>query len=413
MPTLDLITRALTCTVFYSPYSSIWKIGSAPGSCSIGCAHTLVNIKGGGAIRFENVTVPQGATITTAYLRPVSLVDISTTVVCVYITGNKETNPTWTMSLANYITRRGTVVGGANDSYLTAAQVAWDNISAWVAGIRYDSPEIKTIIQEIVDQAGWVSGNNLHLWLDDHNGRSTNVTNTNRLYIIANGLWDDPFDPDQVILHIEYIGTFVVQTNAATNIGSTYATLNGTLVSTGDGTAEVTHEYGLTTAYGTVVANQTKSAGETFSNLIASLKPATTYHFRARATKGGVDVYGSDLTFTTLGAAYPTSLAIRVGSLVHRVSPGDYNLEIVLGGLNSKYGLPIILKRPIPAIPIVEPETPKPIQTPIPPTTITFIPLQPIPISTVSDVVTSGPPKSITSPIIPTYPWWQFWHWFW
>jgi hypothetical protein len=91
------------------------------------------------------------------------------------------------------------------------------------------------------------------------------------------------------------------------------------------------------------------SEGDGWSVGLSDLIPGETYHYRAKATgSSGAIVYGEDVTFTL--AAYPSAPSSRVSSLVHRWSPGNYNLEIVLGGFNSNYGIPIVMKKPSPAI---------------------------------------------------------------
>jgi hypothetical protein len=47
----------------------------------------------------------------------------------------------------------------------TTAVVPWADVGAWTANNSYDTPEIKTVIQEIVNRAGWVSGNNLTIYV--------------------------------------------------------------------------------------------------------------------------------------------------------------------------------------------------------------------------------------------------------
>ncbi|MBA7584911.1 hypothetical protein ES708_26877 [subsurface metagenome] len=56
--------------------------------------------------------------------------------------------------------------------------VDWDAISAWVGHTDYDSPDISTIIQAIIDLAGWASGNALVLAWDDWDERSTQSNGT-------------------------------------------------------------------------------------------------------------------------------------------------------------------------------------------------------------------------------------------
>ena len=93
----------------------------------------------------------------------------------------------------------------------------------------------------------------------------------------------------------------VVTTNAATNVTSSSATLNGTVNPNGLTTA-VHFEYGTTTNYGHITANRNYS-GNTTQNVsanITGLRPNTTYHFRLVGTNNGGTSYGSDRTFTFL-----------------------------------------------------------------------------------------------------------------
>jgi phosphodiesterase/alkaline phosphatase D-like protein len=94
-----------------------------------------------------------------------------------------------------------------------------------------------------------------------------------------------------------------VTTTAATGLGNTAATLNGSL--TGLGTAssvDVSFEWGLTTGYGSTTTPQTMTGTGGFSAALSGLAPGTTYHFRARAV-GDSTSHGSDRTFATSAAA--------------------------------------------------------------------------------------------------------------
>ncbi|UCE97911.1 MAG: lamin tail domain-containing protein [Dehalococcoidia bacterium] len=91
-------------------------------------------------------------------------------------------------------------------------------------------------------------------------------------------------------------------TGAATEVGTSSATLNGTVNANGYSTT-VTFEYGLTTAYGTTMtAIPSLVTGSTYTAVsasILSLTPNTTYHYRVVATNAGGTVYGADMTFNT------------------------------------------------------------------------------------------------------------------
>lgn len=135
--------------------------------------YVLAEQKFGGGLCFLNVTIPQGAKILSAYLRLTASAAEDVATVNSRITGDKEANAAAWSTIEDYQARRGTVVGGANDNYITSAQVDWDNIGTWVIDTEYDSPDIALVVQEIVDQGAWASGNALALWWDDHDGRSS------------------------------------------------------------------------------------------------------------------------------------------------------------------------------------------------------------------------------------------------
>jgi hypothetical protein len=92
-----------------------------------------------------------------------------------------------------------------------------------------------------------------------------------------------------------------VTTNPATNVGTSSATLNGSLDPHGL-TTSVHFQYGTTTSYGLTTAPQSHS-GNTYRNIaanISGLTTHTTYHFRIVATNSAGTSFGGDRTFTTL-----------------------------------------------------------------------------------------------------------------
>jgi uncharacterized repeat protein (TIGR03803 family) len=98
----------------------------------------------------------------------------------------------------------------------------------------------------------------------------------------------------------------VVATSAATAVGSSAATLNGTITPKGVDVSGF-FQFGTTTAYGSQTTPQDLGAGSAavkFNAPVVGLNPATVYHFRAVATEQGAQAFGKDLTFTTL--AVPT-----------------------------------------------------------------------------------------------------------
>ena len=120
--------------------------------------------KRGGGLRFTNVTIPKGASITKANLIVTAYASYSDTTVNSRISAEKEDNPaTFANDKAAFDTR------WANRS---TARVDWDGIPAFTTDTEYTSPDIKTVIQEIVNRAGWASGNALVIFWEDFEDRS-------------------------------------------------------------------------------------------------------------------------------------------------------------------------------------------------------------------------------------------------
>src|SRR6266700_1056980 len=99
--------------------------------------------------RFPNITVPQGATITRAWIDYTAKDSASSTCSLTLKAQAADNAAAFTTANNN--------VGGRT---LGAASVAWTP-SAWVAETHYQTPEAKTLVQEVVGRAGWVSGNAL------------------------------------------------------------------------------------------------------------------------------------------------------------------------------------------------------------------------------------------------------------
>ena len=61
-----------------------------------------------------------------------------------------------------------TTAATLNGKALTTAYAEWDSIAEWVVGTWYDSPDIKSVVQEIVNRANWNSGNAMMLMTFDN-----------------------------------------------------------------------------------------------------------------------------------------------------------------------------------------------------------------------------------------------------
>lgn len=123
-----------------------------------------------------------------------------------------------------------------------------------------------------------------------------------------------------------------VVTTAATAVGNTDATLNGT-VNANTASTTVTFEWGLTVAYGnTVNATPNTVTGSSVTPVsanITGLTINTTYHFRVKAVSAAGTTYGADKTFLT-GCTVPatpgaisglTSVCQGVSGVVYSITP--------------------------------------------------------------------------------------------
>lgn len=101
--------------------------------------------------RFQNVTIPQGATIHSAVL----------TIFVGSSTGD-EPKHTFYGQAADDAGVFTTGASNISSRTRTTANVLWDNADLGVSGITAKAvPDMATVVQEIVNRAGWASGNAL------------------------------------------------------------------------------------------------------------------------------------------------------------------------------------------------------------------------------------------------------------
>jgi len=136
-------------------------------------------------------------------------------------------------------------------------------------------------------------------------------------------------------------------TLAATAINTTIATLNGLVNANGASTA-IWFDYGLTSAYGTIVAGTpssvTGNTATTVSANLTGLSNGTTYHYRVRGNNAIGTTNGNDVTFVTgcfisdpAGPVTgPTQVCQGGGGYVYSVSPianaSGYVWTVPIGG---------------------------------------------------------------------------------
>ncbi len=111
-------------------------------------------------LRFQNVLVPQGATINEAY---------------VVFKADESNSGSVTLTIAGYDTDDAPEWNSdycVSSATKTSATESWTPV-AWTAGTSYNSDTISEIIEEIVGRTGWDSGNALSLIIYDQSSGTT------------------------------------------------------------------------------------------------------------------------------------------------------------------------------------------------------------------------------------------------
>lgn len=134
-------------------------------------------------IRFPAATIAQGSAINVAYITLTATAETGTNVASV-IAGIDEDNHVAPTDDATWQTDHG---------IHTTATVQWDFVT--VASGTLQTPSIVTIIQEIVDRAGWVSGNAIGIHIDDDGSAAANFQTFEDFGAAGTG---------EATLHIEY-----------------------------------------------------------------------------------------------------------------------------------------------------------------------------------------------------------------
>jgi len=191
-----IISEQDDCVVNWRTDTSLWLYSHVQTAPRLGFYTPTIN-KYGVGLRFQNIDIPPQYTITAAYLIVTSTSNVNPGTVNSVIIGQASNNPPAFSNIDDYKTRRGTVVGGANDNNITFNSVPWNNIQGFLTNVTYQSPDIKTIIQEIVSRGGWAAGNSLVLFWGDHAGNSSMYRTT--------AAWGHSYSAP--LLHIEFSPT--------------------------------------------------------------------------------------------------------------------------------------------------------------------------------------------------------------
>ena len=118
---------------------------------------------------FDRVTIPQGATIITAVLKCYNKTLTSNTVCNAKIHCDNVDNGTMPVDATAFL------------ALSLTTGVDWHAIPAWAATAWYDSPDLKTEIQTIIDRVGWVIENSITVVGRD-DGSDTDARRNPRAY---------------------------------------------------------------------------------------------------------------------------------------------------------------------------------------------------------------------------------------
>jgi len=142
----------------------VFWLGSAAGpyarKLEVGWVSTTVK-KYGAAVRFPGVAIPQGATIEKAELR---------------LTAHASPGSGDNVDSKVYTEAADDAAAFSNltdyDARSAGTKVDWLNVASWSA-LQVYAKDITTQVQEVINRAGWASGNALVVFWEDHDGRST------------------------------------------------------------------------------------------------------------------------------------------------------------------------------------------------------------------------------------------------
>ena len=238
--------------------------------------------------RFTGITIPTGATIIAAHLIIIEgQWDSGTSLTISADDSQSPTAPTSQLNLASK-TR-------------TSTNVSWT--SGYSDYQWHNSPDFTTVIQQLVNSFTYSNGS-IQILVDNNNSSSGAE--------LAGSTFEDGYAPQLYIQYQTSGGSSTtppsVSTSAASSVGSSTVTLNGSLTGLGSAaSATVSFEYGTTTNYGNTATGSPSSLSSTgtFTANLTGLAPSTAYHYCSEAV-GAATTFGPDQQFTTTSSGSST-----------------------------------------------------------------------------------------------------------
>jgi len=143
--------------------------------------------------RFQNITIPKGAVIDSAFLNIYAHEDEADEAKINIFAEAADNSPIFTEAEA--ITARA----------WTTAKIEWNITESWTMWNPYRSPDLKTVIQEVVNRQGWASGNSLTLYFRGEDQGANLLDNARDFESYEN--IEDPEDGGDGLHHPERVPT--------------------------------------------------------------------------------------------------------------------------------------------------------------------------------------------------------------
>jgi len=153
-------------------------------------------------LRFQNVSIPKSARIDSAYLFIYAHEDESAESRINIYGENIDNSPAFTENEA------------FNNRSLTTSMVEWNITENWTMWEQYKSPNLKSIIQQLVNRTGWTSGNAITLFFRGEDQGASLLDNARDFESFENIA--DPNDGGDGLQHPERIPNLKVWFNGPT-----------------------------------------------------------------------------------------------------------------------------------------------------------------------------------------------------
>lgn len=243
-------------------------------------------------MRFLGITVPNTSTVTTAYIIFTANQNEAVDTIKTKIYGQQSSTPATFSTYLDFIGRP-----------LATAVVHWDFATDWVTGTAYNSGDIKTIVQELVNDYSGLIGSDIVLFVYD-DGSDAGALKLCYSY--------DGYPSKSPKLYIEYTALAPeVETVNASNTLTTQSQLNSKIISDGyddcqiswgwDTTSHSTNFTAYANHYTDMTGNYTND--ELPYHSLSGLTHNTTYYFNVGARNENSIDYGAEKQFTTEVAA--------------------------------------------------------------------------------------------------------------